>query len=398
MNQIIPIINESSITLFPNGVPTTVRRDHINYRAIASACRERRYEDAEKLANVETIVSKAIENSPVSISGGRVLYDGTPIHNVVSEKLLSMIRAGDVDVSPWIKFIEKLMRNPSKNSVEQLYNFLNYKELPITEDGDVLGYKGLQPDFWSQKGNTRTRVICGKTNEQGQIFNGIGEIIEVERNSVVDNPNVECAEGIHIGSYNYAKNWAGSEGKLVLVKFSPEHAVSVPHADFEKLRVCRYEVIAEVGREISAPKVDSANCATWDNVKVSDEALKSAIEEYENDSGFEPTAEDLKEEGYVPHNSDVTEERVAALLSESVFAIMEDDDQDLDEEDEHAEKIVSRIQSYVRGNWPCTIRQIQSALSGFVNLDSDSIREICEASGYLVQDGPANKSLVRIGG
>jgi hypothetical protein len=59
-----------------------------------------------------------------------------------------------------------------------------------------------------------------------------------------DNGN-PCGPGLHIGSKNYATNWAGN-GRVMVVEFSPEHVVSVPNAEHEKLRVYRYRVVGEL--------------------------------------------------------------------------------------------------------------------------------------------------------
>ena len=87
----------------------------------------------------------------------------------------------------------------------------------------------------------------GTTNERHQIFNGVGETIEVQRRCVDDNKDHHCSHGLHIGSYDYAEGWAGSDGKLLLVEFDPEDAVSVPtDCNYQKLRVSKYKVVADI--------------------------------------------------------------------------------------------------------------------------------------------------------
>ena len=139
------------------------------------------------------------------------------------------------------------MVNPSSNSIEELYTFLGYRSLPITPDGKVLGYKGVQEDFYSTTGNADTVVLQGTTNENHQIFNGVGETIEVQRRCVDDNKDNHCSHGLHIGSFDYADGWSGDGGKLLLVEFDPQDAVSVPtDCSFQKLRVSKYKVVADL--------------------------------------------------------------------------------------------------------------------------------------------------------
>ena len=148
--------------------------------------------------------------------------------------------------APFIKFIKNLLDNPSKSSVDELYDFLSYKSLPIDEDGWVIGYKGVASDGWSKSGNTQTTVLQGEINERGQILNRVCDTIEVQRRCVDDDRRNQCSHGLHVGSFDYAKSWAGS-GKLLMVRFNPADAVSVPEdCSCQKLRVSKYEILEEI--------------------------------------------------------------------------------------------------------------------------------------------------------
>ncbi len=131
--------------------------------------------------------------------------------------------------------------------------FLEYKELPITEDGCFLAYKGVQTDYFSSSGNVNTKVIQGTVNSSGQIFNGVGEVIEVRRRDVDDDRNKHCSHGLHCGSLDYARGFAS---KLVVVKVNPADVVSVPNdCSCQKCRVSKYEVISDFVEEIQASVV-----------------------------------------------------------------------------------------------------------------------------------------------
>jgi len=119
--------------------------------------------------------------------------------------------------------------------------------LPTTPEGKVLGYKGVQHDYWSSTGNADTIVVQGETNERHQILNEVGATIEVSRRCVDDNKDNHCSFGLHVGSYDYANSWAGHDGRLLVVEFDPEDAVSVPtDCDFQKLRVSKYRVVEDI--------------------------------------------------------------------------------------------------------------------------------------------------------
>ena len=239
-------ITEDSIVVVWNEKPYTIRKDNANFRALRSALFEGRYDEVEQYLDIKKAVENFVDGS-VEVKDDNVYYHGHALHGVVVDKLLEMLRSGMKDSSPIVNFIKELMENPSSNSVDQLYTFLGYKSLPISPEGKVLGYKGVQSDFWSNTGNADTIVVQGQTNERHQIYNGVGETIEIQRRCVDDNKDNHCSHGLHIGSYDYANGWAGDNGKLLLVEFNPQDAVSVPtDCNFQKLRVSKYKVLADI--------------------------------------------------------------------------------------------------------------------------------------------------------
>jgi hypothetical protein len=247
MSEKLPYtLSENSIVVFYDGKPHSVRKDNANFELLKQALFEGRYEDVPQYLDIVKAVEDFVEGS-VEVKDEVVYYNGYRLHGVVVDKLLEMLRGGMRDSSPLTNYISRLMDNPSSNSVEQLYTFLGYRSLPITPEGKVLGYKGVQSDFWSSTGNADTIVVQGETNERHQILNEVGATIEVQRRCVDDNKDNHCSFGLHVGSYDYASGWAGTDGKLLLVEFDPQDAVSVPDdCSFQKLRVSKYKVVADI--------------------------------------------------------------------------------------------------------------------------------------------------------
>lgn len=240
-------LSEDSITIFYDGKPYTIRKDNANFSALRSAIFEGRFDDVPELLDVKKAIEDFVEGD-VEVRDEVLYYKGKHrLHGVVVDKLLDMLRSGMKDSTPITNYIGRLMNNPSSNSVDELYTFLGYRSLPITPDGKVLGYKGVQEDYWSNTGNADTIVVQGQTNDRHQIYNGVGETIEIQRRCVDDNKDNHCSHGLHIGSYDYANGWAGDNGKLLLVEFNPQDAVSVPtDCNFQKLRVSKYKVLADI--------------------------------------------------------------------------------------------------------------------------------------------------------
>jgi hypothetical protein len=252
------IINQTGIVLFMNNKPQKFASSDPKYAAIIAALRlpsdqqEAAINKALEAADVNrNIQSKGFQLNP---NTREVSYHGELLPAPLAQKVFSLIEQ-NLPVTLLEKFWENLKQNPSYNSVRELYDFLSYKELPITEDGCFLAYRGLQDDFYSVSGNLQTKVLQGAVNSKGQIYNGVGEHIEVQRNCVDDNRENHCSFGVHAGSWDYALNW--SRGKMVVVKINPKDVVSVP-SDYncQKLRCCAYTVVSEVEVEITSAATD----------------------------------------------------------------------------------------------------------------------------------------------
>ena len=246
MNQVPYQLTENSLTIFWEGKPYTLRKDHVNFQLAKQAILDARYDDLGDLLDIAKAVENFVEGD-IEVKDEVVYYKGHRLHGVVVDKLLEMLRAGMKDSTPLTNFITRLQANPSANSVNELYSFMSYKSLANTSEGKVLGYKGVQSDYWSTTGNADTIVLQGETNDRHQIRNEVGATIEVARRCVDDNKDNHCSFGLHVGSYDYANEWAGENGRLLVVEFDPSDAVSVPtDCDFQKLRVSKYKVISDI--------------------------------------------------------------------------------------------------------------------------------------------------------
>ena len=240
------ILSENSLTIFLDGKPHTLAQDHANFNLARKAILDGETEKLADLVDVQRAVEDFVQGD-IEVKDEIVYYKGHRLHGVVVDKLLEMLRAGLKDSAPITNFIARLQANPSANSVAELYTFLGYKNLPTTAEGKVLGYKGVQHDYWSSTGNADTIVVQGETNERHQILNSLGSTIEVARRCVDDNKDNHCSFGLHVGSYDYANDWAGENGRLLVVEFDPADAVSVPtDCNFQKLRVSKYKVIGDI--------------------------------------------------------------------------------------------------------------------------------------------------------
>jgi len=284
-------INTEAIILFINGKNIRVEKTDKRYPKIIQVFQ---LPKEEQEAEVEAILNKVVKADKVieetegfDIQGEEIFYKGEKLPKAFSDKVLSIIADG-LPLEHFEKFWANLEQNPSAQSVKELTEFLDYKELPITEDGCFLAYKGVDYNHYSVHGNTQTKVIQGKVNPSGHIFNGVGSIIEVRRRDVDDDREKHCSFGLHAGSLDYARGFAS---KLIVVKINPADVVSVPSdCGCQKVRVCKYEVVSDFVEEITAPVVDEdgGNTIVPDLVKELD-AFVTKVENYltkKRDEGY----------------------------------------------------------------------------------------------------------------
>jgi hypothetical protein len=167
--------------------------------------------------------------------------------------------------APLIKFVERLMANPSFNSRQRLYEFLEAGHVPITANGTFLAYKAVKNNYLSKtSGSEKVEVSTdgGKTWKEyiGHIPNNVGNIVRVDRSKVDDNPNNHCSYGLHCGILEYVNGFAYGDDKKVIVEVDPADVVSVPNdCSCQKLRTAQYTVITDFKGEFTTALADADN-------------------------------------------------------------------------------------------------------------------------------------------
>lgn len=172
-----------------------------------------------------------------------------------SEIIIKNIREGNSNNKNTLKnFLELLDKNVSVFVREQFLSWIDYmnrddtSSFTILPDGSVLGYKGCTRD----EDGALVSIHTGPAYVDGEYMNGHipnkdGSVITMDRVQVEANPYEGCSVGLHIGSWDYASNFAHGKDTLIVCKFDPRDVVSVPtDCEHQKVRVCKYEVIGLV--------------------------------------------------------------------------------------------------------------------------------------------------------
>lgn len=217
------------------GRTVNLLKTHPSYDKVLELYNEDKLDMAQldKLMNFTSAI-----RSKLTIQNNKVLYGNKVVKNSVANRILEL-RGNNERYDHVLLFLEKLMRNPSYKVIEQIYGFLEHNDITISQDGYIVAFKRVRSNY--------------KDERTGTIDNSVGQVVEMPRNEVEDNPLNPCGPGLHFASRKFTGEprrrsippLTGS--RVVIVKIDPEDVVSIPvdHSQ-QKGRCCRYEVIGEV--------------------------------------------------------------------------------------------------------------------------------------------------------
>lgn len=236
------IKTNESLTAVIDGVPKTISVSHPSFDDAVQALSDGDIDLLDELLDIKTTLRTKLSTASaggISVADDGIYYNGELIHNYVVDKVFEFMDDG-LPFQPLVNFLEKLMSNPSRRAVNELYKFLEHKNMPICEDGDFLAYKSVRADYMD--------------HHSGKFSNHVGAVLNMPRNAVCDDAEIGCSYGFHAGSYEYAKTFGSGNARLVIVKISPADVVSVPHdCNCQKLRTARYEVVKNFERVYHNP-------------------------------------------------------------------------------------------------------------------------------------------------
>lgn len=230
--NVATMVTDNGISVFIGATPYVIGRDHPNFQRVKDALAEGDFDAVPRLMDRSLGLKEwAVENGFV-FDGSTIEYpEGFAFSTLVSEKALAMMDEG-TSGKGLLRFLQKVRENPSKTAQDELLLFCEANDFLIHEDGDIISYKGVNPDYTDRHSR--------------QFKNHVGAVISMPRFKVDDNRQAACSYGFHTGSWSYASSFA-SNGRVVVTKVNPRDVVAIPYdSSNQKMRTCRYEVIAEV--------------------------------------------------------------------------------------------------------------------------------------------------------
>jgi hypothetical protein len=277
------IASEQTITININGAPRLIKiksKDHRNYiiRLLTECQKNESKENLEELWIALTPYKRVAHKVDGRIEYvedlGKLFVKGIerPLPEVLQKRIMSFLD-DELPIDALIKFWENCQLNPEFRAIEELYEFLEYHDIAITNDGCFVGYKkvykiagdcpeDLKGIYIDSKGfcrDSKNKFVPKETKqkylnwmENGEptfvdahsrtIKQKIGDTITMPRQDCDNDRNALCSRGLHVGSWDYSSTFSGDT--LLLVKVNPKDTVSIP-ADHsgQKLRSCAYTIL-----------------------------------------------------------------------------------------------------------------------------------------------------------
>ena len=267
-------ITENNVVVNYDGQTHIVARTDALADKLILALKEGRADDIPNLIST----AKRIENFSKGnflVRDGQILVNGIPAPPVLGNKIVKFSNEG-LPFQPLVKFAENLQKNPSFRAVNELFQFLEKNDHPITENGKFIAYKRVRGTFKDIHSNT--------------MDNSPGKMVEMPRNQVNEDSNQTCRYGLHVANWNYAHTQFASSDPatdvMLEVEVDPADVVSIP-VDYNqsKMRVCKYKVLGVVDKEHSSEIQLRVTDHSYQEEDYDDEPSEDDDEEYCVDCG-----------------------------------------------------------------------------------------------------------------
>jgi len=228
-------ISENNVSVNYDGQTHIVPRTDALADRLIKAVKENRLQEIPALVDAAKRI-EIFSKGNFQVRDGRVMINGVAAPEVLSNKIIRFSNEG-LPFQPLLKFAENLQKNPSYRAVNELYQFLEKNDHPITESGNFIAYKRVRSTFRDIHSNT--------------MDNSVGNTLEIPRNQVDEDSNRTCSHGLHVANWTYAHTQFASHDSgsdvMLEVEVNPADVVSIP-VDYNqsKMRVCKYKVLGVV--------------------------------------------------------------------------------------------------------------------------------------------------------
>ena len=231
-------ITRNELTIFKDEDFRSVKKGYPNFNNLKKALIDSNFSDkvlsdSYTLLDIKTVIEDFSEGSLfVSHKDATIHYGTFEVKHSLVTQIMNKLDRGE-SVTGMVKFLDKLLANPDKHIVEQLYPFMQHNDITISDEGDIIGFRAVNGEY--------------KDYATGAMDNSVGNTLKMPRNLVNCNPEITCSTGLHVSAREYAENFIRDGGKLLKVKVNPKDVCSIPvDYDGQKMRCCEFTVLEDI--------------------------------------------------------------------------------------------------------------------------------------------------------
>ncbi|WHM52947.1 RIIB-like protein [Sulfitobacter phage vB_SupP_AX] len=254
-----------------------------------------------------------------------VQHEGEEVVIPKVEKLEKHANRANAEKSPAVRnFLRRIapVVKDRLHSAEDLMDFIERSELPLTNDGMIIGYKKVN----------KTSDGYFVDVHSGKIKQRVGSRVWMDVDAVDPSRNQSCSHGLHVANLGYLSGFSGNHTLIVLV--DPKDFIAVPHNETNKCRVCSYDIIGvmtarghemvssgsfvkedQTFKSVISDAVAGRSIKPFEAIKVGTKEILQVDELTENDISvhvaLEPTVAETKESSGESLNSDKAPEKKA---------------------------------------------------------------------------------------
>ncbi len=242
------VLSEDSVSMYFGVEAQSVTKtgDPDKYEKCLKAVDNKDWAELERLCKERKVAAKErsimFQERGFTVKGGEVVFGDSGSLGRISLKGLDIImnradsyiqKGDDRGLDKIANFIEKLTMNPDPVIMSRIVDFIKFKDVEITDDGDLIVYKVVRSDYMDKY--------------TGKVDNSIGSRVFMRRMLVDSNERNECSHGLHVCALSYVGSFHSGNARIVSCLLNPEHIVSIP-ADYNgaKIRACEYKVLEDV--------------------------------------------------------------------------------------------------------------------------------------------------------
>lgn len=206
---------------------------------------------APALAIMQVPVEVDLEEFSIAAKVEELTGGAVKLEETVDGKLLAEVKGEKVDVSAMrshaeasladkapeglARFMESFAQVKHQHSARELMDFMQRGDLPIADDGCIIGYKVLAVRGY--------RFVDKHTCSVSQT---LGSLVYMPHDAVDADRRRDCSNGLHIASRNYLSGFHSAGDALFLIKIRPKDVISVPEYDHTKMRAAAYHIVARI--------------------------------------------------------------------------------------------------------------------------------------------------------